>query len=107
MEWWNDLWLNEGFAKFMEFVSVSVTHPELKVVSCIYLLSFFFFFFLHFRLICCWKIVCLPMLDYGIYRKIDNLPGSLNMDQVSKMLVYFKGISQRLLSTLSCLFPNL
>ena len=44
MEWWNDLWLNEGFAKFMEFVSVSVTHPELKVVSCIYLLSFFFFF---------------------------------------------------------------
>ncbi|XP_070425718.1 endoplasmic reticulum aminopeptidase 1 isoform X2 [Equus przewalskii] len=31
MEWWNDLWLNEGFAKFMEYVSVSVTHPELKV----------------------------------------------------------------------------
>ncbi|XP_062985643.1 endoplasmic reticulum aminopeptidase 1 [Elgaria multicarinata webbii] len=31
MEWWNDLWLNEGFAKFMEFVSVKNTHPELKV----------------------------------------------------------------------------
>ncbi|GAB0206174.1 endoplasmic reticulum aminopeptidase 1 [Grus japonensis] len=31
MEWWNDLWLNEGFAKFMEFLSVSVTHPELRV----------------------------------------------------------------------------
>ncbi|NXG48648.1 ERAP1 aminopeptidase, partial [Psilopogon haemacephalus] len=31
MEWWNDLWLNEGFAKFMEFVSVSVTHPELRI----------------------------------------------------------------------------
>lgn len=31
MEWWNDLWLNEGFAKFMEFVSVNITHPELKV----------------------------------------------------------------------------
>ncbi|XP_037385675.1 endoplasmic reticulum aminopeptidase 1 [Talpa occidentalis] len=31
MEWWNDLWLNEGFAKFMEYVSLLVTHPELKV----------------------------------------------------------------------------
>ncbi|KAM6037102.1 endoplasmic reticulum aminopeptidase 1 isoform 1-T2 [Theristicus caerulescens] len=31
MEWWNDLWLNEGFAKFMEFVSVNITHPELRV----------------------------------------------------------------------------
>ncbi|NXX73889.1 ERAP1 aminopeptidase, partial [Urocolius indicus] len=31
MEWWNDLWLNEGFANFMEFVSVSITFPELRV----------------------------------------------------------------------------
>ncbi|XP_054842436.1 endoplasmic reticulum aminopeptidase 1 [Eublepharis macularius] len=31
MEWWNDLWLNEGFAKFMEYVSVNITHPELGV----------------------------------------------------------------------------
>lgn len=32
MQWWNDLWLNEGFAKFMEFMSVDITHPELQVV---------------------------------------------------------------------------
>lgn len=32
MQWWNDLWLNEGFAKFMEFVSTDITYPELQVV---------------------------------------------------------------------------
>lgn len=32
MEWWNDLWLNEGFAKFMEYISLDITFPELQVV---------------------------------------------------------------------------
>lgn len=42
MEWWNDLWLNEGFAKFMEFVSLDITYPELQVVrTFLYLLSLF------------------------------------------------------------------
>ncbi|XP_003975193.2 endoplasmic reticulum aminopeptidase 2 [Takifugu rubripes] len=31
MEWWNDIWLNEGFAKYMEFISVEATYPELRV----------------------------------------------------------------------------
>ncbi|KAI1900318.1 hypothetical protein AGOR_G00048740 [Albula goreensis] len=31
MEWWNDIWLNEGFARYMERLSVNSTYPELQV----------------------------------------------------------------------------
>ncbi|MBZ3882684.1 Leucyl-cystinyl aminopeptidase [Sciurus carolinensis] len=35
MEWWNDIWLNEGFAKYMELISVNATYPELQFGACI------------------------------------------------------------------------
>ncbi|KAI6225916.1 Aminopeptidase [Aphelenchoides besseyi] len=33
MEWWNDLWLNEGFANYMEFLCVSNLFPNWNVMA--------------------------------------------------------------------------
>lgn len=39
MKWWNDLWLNEGFASYMEFKALNVVHPDWDIVC---LLKYFF-----------------------------------------------------------------
>jgi hypothetical protein len=31
MEWWDDLWLNEGFATYMQYISLNELEPQWQV----------------------------------------------------------------------------
>lgn len=36
MEWWTHLWLNEGFASYMEYLCVDALFPQWDVFTAFY-----------------------------------------------------------------------
>lgn len=43
MQWWNDLWLNEGLATFMEYFSLEKIFQKLSSVSTVFFLFFAYY----------------------------------------------------------------
>lgn len=79
MEWWTHLWLNEGFARFMEHLCVDHIFPEYKIWS-------------HFASVVYSKVMQLDSLHSSHPIEVP-VESSSEIDEIFDMISYSKGAS--------------
>ncbi|EDV28938.1 uncharacterized protein TRIADDRAFT_20075 [Trichoplax adhaerens] len=73
MRWWSDLWLNEGFASFVEYLGGNLAAPSLHILESLYMKEF------------------IPAMQYDSY--INSHPILQNVDRTTEIGALFDKIS--------------
>lgn len=82
MSWWNDLWLNEGFASYFEYLGATSVHPEMSFLDDFYIdnlpLAFAFDEKRH---------------SHALSMAVDDVTNSSSIEGVFDAIEYQKGAS--------------
>ena len=91
MSWWDDLWLNEGFASFVEHIGTNYSHPEFNIWD-------FFLIYMNSVLVTDSSFYTHPIeLTVNDPNEIDTLFDSVTYDKgmsVIRMLYQFMGSNE-------------